>query len=63
VAIVLAPVADKNRFDEVAEVATAQQDAVNDAIARYDLNVILGIAGIIEVAVKRVSEFTGKAPI
>lgn len=61
-AIVLAPVADKNRFGEVTEVATLNKmRLMMQALHDNDLNAILGIAEIIDVAVKRVSEFTGKA--
>lgn len=54
-AIVLAPVADKNRFDEVAKLSKMR--LIMRALGDNDLNAILGIAGTIEVPAKPVNEW------
>lgn len=59
-AIVLAPVTDENRFDQVTKVARFNKmRLMMRALGDNDLNAILGIVGTIEV--KQVSEFTGRA--
>lgn len=55
-AIVLALVADKNRFDEVAKLSKMRL-IIERALDDNDLNAILGIAGTIEVPAKPVNEW------